>query len=80
MANDRNNFFKLSGKFDLPAYPGFIVMNIAISGDTRTCLPTNSTVMPIQNTESYVNCLICFNLLPIWLTSILDSFCDFKAS
>lgn len=46
MANDLNNFFKLSGRLERPAYPGFIVINIAMSGETRTCFPTNSTVIP----------------------------------
>lgn len=53
MASDRNNFFKLSGKLDLPAYPGFIVIKIAISGDTRTCLPTNSTLIPSREKIEY---------------------------
>jgi len=30
MAIYLNNYFKFSGKLDLPAYPGFIVMNIPI--------------------------------------------------
>ena len=43
IARLRKSFFRLSGKLDRPAYPGFIVMNIAMSGLTLTCFPTSST-------------------------------------
>lgn len=46
IANDLKSFFKLSGRLERPAYPGFIVMKIAMSVDTRTCFPTSSTVIP----------------------------------
>ena len=35
----------MSGRFDLPAYPGFMVTKIAISGFTFTVFPTSSTVI-----------------------------------
>ena len=47
MAKLRNNFFKLSGRLDRPAYPGFIVMKMAMSRLTLTCLPTSSIVMAV---------------------------------
>jgi hypothetical protein len=46
MAKFLKSFFKLSGRLDLPAYPGFIVMKIAISGFNFTVLPIISTTTP----------------------------------
>ena len=42
IASDVNSFFKLSGRLERPAYPGFIVMKMAMSCETLTCFPTNS--------------------------------------
>ena len=36
---------RLSGRFDLPAYPGFMVTKMAMSGFTFTVFPTSSTVI-----------------------------------
>lgn len=47
IAKLRNNCFKLSGRFDLPAYPGFMVMKIAMSGLTLTCLLSSSQVIGV---------------------------------
>ena len=46
-----NSFFKLSGKLDLPAYPGFMVMNIAMSVLTLTCFPTSSICIGASASE-----------------------------
>ena len=54
MARDLNSFFRLSGKLDLPAYPGFIVMKIAMSGFTLTCFPTSSTLIVAAETNDYL--------------------------
>jgi hypothetical protein len=43
---------RLSGRFERPVYPlpsGFIVMKVAMSGETRTCFPTNSTIKSVWN-------------------------------
>ena len=45
MARLLNNFFKLSGRLDLPAYPGFMVINMAMSLLTFTSLPMSSIVI-----------------------------------
>lgn len=47
-----NNFFRLSGRLDRPAYPGFMVMNTAMSGFTLTCFPISSTDMEPINQKS----------------------------
>lgn len=47
-----NNFFRLSGRLDRPAYPGFMVMNTAMSGFTLTCFPISSTDMEPFNQKS----------------------------
>lgn len=52
MAKLRNNFFRLSGRLDRPAYPGFMVMNTAMSGFTLTCFPISSTDMEPINQKS----------------------------
>lgn len=81
MASDRNSFFKLSGKFDRPAYPGFIVMKMAMSGETRTCLPTNSTLMPAKSPGDYWNFAQVTILLPVCCPDCsLLSFWLFSAS
>lgn len=52
MAKLLNNFFRLSGRLDRPAYPGFMVMNTAMSGFTLTCFPISSTDMEPFNQKS----------------------------
>ena len=44
IATERNRAFKLSGKSDLPAYPGFIVMNTAQVGSNFNSVPSNIKV------------------------------------
>ena len=41
----RKSCLRLSGRFDLPAYPGFMVTKMAMSGFTFTVFPTSSTVI-----------------------------------
>ena len=68
IAKLRNNFFKLSGRLERPAYPGFMVMKMAMSRLTFTCLPTSSIVMAVAeeriqitlSTVLFLLHLICF--------------------
>lgn len=57
MAICLNNYFKFSGKFDLPAYPGFIVTNTPIYEFNFTSFPINSIYF-------------CFSLNPVYINNI----------
>lgn len=84
MAKLRNNFFKLSGRLDRPAYPGFMVMKTAISGFTLTCFPMSSTAMEptsikvekfliTKNQYMYIQHNKFFLMLTAWIIRILWS-------
>lgn len=53
----RNSFFRLSGRLERPAYPGFMVMNILNSDTTSACLLQRREVPNVPGMRIDPQCL-----------------------